>query len=150
MAKKKVNRKFNPPSKQANASHENVKRLAEIDDHCPVWQLKILDMEHPAWGWKNLSSADLHDVLSKLKNYETMKWKEIRANLQYNHYIPTANVHSDAQKRLRELQLDDFEELFRLRLGGKQRVWGILERYIFKILWWDPDHTVCSSEKKHT
>lgn len=55
---------------------------------------------------------------------------------------------SEAQTRLEELKLDDEEELFRFRLDGTARVWGIREGRVFKILWWDPEHEICPSNKR--
>jgi len=47
-----------------------------------------------------------------------------------------------AQRRLQHLSLDDFDELFRFRLGNKRRLWGILDGDVFYPLWWDADHKV--------
>ncbi len=54
---------------------------------------------------------------------------------------------SKAQSRLLHLKLDDEEELFRFRLDGESRVWGIREGRVFRILWWDPGHEICPSAK---
>ena len=62
-----------------------------------------------------------------------------------DHHVTIEQLVPEARTRLEELELDDIGQLYRLRLRGAQRVWGILEGYIFKILWWDPDHTICPS-----
>lgn len=79
-----------------------------------------------------------------------MQWKEIKSNNARDHAVETDKLNSEAKKRLQELNLDDVGQLYRLRLTGTQRVWGILDGYIFKILWWDPNHTVCPSTKRNT
>jgi hypothetical protein len=33
--------------------------------------------------------------------------------------------------------------------NNEQRVWGIKEVAILRIIWWDPEHSVCSLAKKH-
>jgi len=43
---------------------------------------------------------------------------------------------------------DAVEDLFSLRLTGKKRLWGIRDRHVFKVFWWDPEHGVCPSELK--
>ncbi len=43
-----------------------------------------------------------------------------------------------------------FEEEIQAWANGKQRIWGIKDRNILKVLWWDPDHEVCPSLKKYT
>jgi len=40
--------------------------------------------------------------------------------------------------------------MYAIRLSGKKRVWGIREGRLFSLVWWDPEHTVGPSEKKHT
>jgi hypothetical protein len=56
----------------------------------------------------------------------------------------------EAQDRLTEISLDDLDELTSLHLTGKGRVWGIIDQGVMNLLWWDPEHQVCPSHKKHT
>lgn len=67
-----------------------------------------------------------------------------------SHNIEVNQIVKDAQRRLEEIRQADVDELFSLRLSGKERIWGIVDRNIFKILWWDPKHEICPSAKKHT
>lgn len=146
--KKRISKEFEPPQKSPRISQKNSDALENFRTLNPSWQLKSLDLDHDLWGWKKIKKFS--DILEKLKNYETMTWGEILSNKKYNHNVLKDQLDKRAQKRLEDLKLDDISELFRLRLGGKERVWGILDRYILKIIWWDPEHTVCPSEKKHT
>jgi hypothetical protein len=88
-----------------------------------------------------------------MQNFETMTWHEIlkasggRSNGNNNHEIPISDLCSDARKRLEELNLDDTDSIFSLRLAGKQRIFGIKEKRVLKIIWFDPDHSVCPSNK---
>jgi hypothetical protein len=44
-----------------------------------------------------------------------------------------------------------YDEVTSLHLSGTERVVGVLEpRGVMHILWWDPDHGVCPSQKKNT
>ncbi len=151
MSKNKQAKIYRKPSieNQIRTAGTNQHRITNTLDHHPVWQLKIIDMEHKNWGWKNIQ-GQLQEVLSKLKDYETMQWKEIKSNNARDHAVETDKLNTEAKKRLQELKLDDVGQLYRLRLSGTQRVWGILDGYIFKILWWDPNHTVCPSAKRNT
>ncbi len=79
-----------------------------------------------------------------------MTWKEISANPGYNHSVSVSEMIREAQKRLEELNLDDQDELYRLRMNGKLRLWGIRDRNILRLLWWDREHEICPSQKKHT
>ena len=114
----------------------------------PVWSLALFDADGP-WGTCRFDPAlDLWDVLSKLKNYESMKWSEILLNKKRDHSVEVGKLISDAQKRLEERNLGEFEELFRFRLTGEQRLWGIRDGRIFRIIWWDPEHEICPSNKQ--
>ncbi|RKZ46349.1 MAG: hypothetical protein DRR00_24365, partial [Candidatus Parabeggiatoa sp. nov. 3] len=67
------------------------------------------------------------------------------------HAVDIQNTpNPEVLKRLAEIHQDDIDELFSLRLSGKERLWGILDNHILKILWWDANHDVWPSKKKHT
>lgn len=91
------------------------------------------------------------DIREKLANFETMSWAEILVDAKkYNHQISVDQICQAATERLRELKLDDVDQLLSLRLQATQRVWGLLERGVVTLLWWDPNHEICPSVKKHT
>ncbi|MBF0261131.1 MAG: hypothetical protein HQL97_04715 [Magnetococcales bacterium] len=87
-------------------------------------------------------------VLPKLKELETMFWYEIAGNR--HHAIQIDSLSHAAKQRLNELRLDDVDEVFSFALTGRQRLVGIRDRNVFRVLWWDPDHQVCISHKKGT
>ncbi len=60
--------------------------------------------------------------------------------------IPAGHLCDEAQRRLVELELDEFDELFRFRLGNMARLWGVIDEGVFYAIWWDPDHRVCPSK----
>jgi hypothetical protein len=102
-----------------------------------------------SWGWDKIDK-DLFfkEIVPKLQNFESMTWGEI-LNRQ-NHEIDISEICPEARKRLSALNLDDYDKLISLRLTGPQRVWGIRNKDILKLLWWDPEHKVYPSFKKHT
>ena len=77
-----------------------------------------------------------------------MKWSQVLGNR--HHEIPKNKLHPEALKRLTEIKQDDIDMLVSLHLSGTQIIWGIRKHNILRILWWDPDHKVCPSLKKHT
>jgi hypothetical protein len=80
-----------------------------------------------------------------------MTWQEIRIrDKDKNHAIPVADLTREAQDRLAEIGQDDVDELFSLRLSAKERIFGILDESVMRVLWWDPDHRVCPSPKRRT
>ena len=48
------------------------------------------------------------------------------------------------------IRQDDVDELMSFRLDSRGRVWCIQTGNIMRVLWWDPNHEVCPSFKKHT
>lgn len=67
-----------------------------------------------------------------------------------NHKMEVADLDKEARDRLVEIDLDDLDELWSLRLSGRERVWGTITRNVFSLLWWDPEHTVYPVSKKYT
>jgi len=117
-------------------------------ENFPAWHLDLIDLEGP-WGWQNVTREVLFsEILPKIKNFERRFWTEI-LNKQ-NHEVPVTEICKEAQKRLKHINCDDIEKLVSLRLTGTQRIWGLRYNNVFKILWWDPEHKVYPSPKKHT
>lgn len=110
----------------------------------------MLDFDHDEWGWKNLKNSKISELLEKLRYYETRTWKEIDSNHKRDHPVELGKLEKAAQKRLVQLNYDDIDQLYRIRLSGKERIWGQRERHILKIIWWDPEHTVCPSALRNT
>jgi hypothetical protein len=114
----------------------------------PVWAFRIVDLGGP-WCWSGMAPADIRKVLDRLRNFETMSWREIDGR-SGSHGVAVERIIPRAQKRLVELKQDDAAELFSLRIDGPARVWGIRDEHVLRILWWDPHHQVCPAPKKHT
>ena len=114
----------------------------------PAWQVQIVDMDGP-WGWRGVTQTDLiQEILPKLMEFETMTWVKLGEN--GSHPIPKDQIISAAQQRLVEINQDDIDAIYSLRLTGQRRIWGIRVRNILKILWWDPNHEVKPSRQRHT
>ena len=75
---------------------------------------------------------------------ESNTWKELvsRDGGRRFHSTPVEVIAKDARQRLEEISQDDIDDLFQIRIGSSARLWGIIDRNIMKILWWDPNHTV--------
>src|SRR5680860_208464 len=98
------------------------------------------------WGWQNVSRATVVErILYKLAHFETMTFPDIERAVKGSHNVSYDQLCRDAQKRLEERGLEDLDQLFSLRLSGKERIWGIREGNVLRILWWDPKHQVCPS-----
>jgi hypothetical protein len=123
-----------------------------VEDKKPVWRIGSLDKVGPAfrsgYGWESLDASGLEAMQRTLANFESMTWQEIEG--KQSHFIGFESLSKEARDRLTELKLDDVGQVFSLRFTGRERLIGIRDRWIFRALWWDPEHLVCPSMKKHT
>lgn len=101
------------------------------------------------FGWHEIDEPTLHDIRKKLANFESMTMNEIFVIAKdRNHAVSIDKLCGPAQQRLKDLKLDDIEQLYSLRLSGAERVWSIRELNALILLWWDPNHQVCPSLPK--
>lgn len=121
----------------------------------PVWQFSLIDIEGVN-GWKNVSNKNWWEkILPSLQNREQMTWQQIISesggksvgNGTNNHNIPIEKLSPSARKRLFELGYKDIYELFSLRVSGKERIFGLRQDNILKIIWYDSEHTICAAKK---
>ena len=113
-----------------------------------TWSFSLIDLEGP-FGWHNCVEADkFHEVLKKKGELESFHFSQLPQ--QGSHSVKVSKLSSEAQKRLVEINQDDNDALYSFRISGKNRFWCILQGNIFGVLWWDPEHLVCPSQKKHT
>lgn len=113
----------------------------------PLWAFRVVDLGGP-WCWSALDGPGLRDVLQRLSELESMTWHAIGET--GSHFIDVSALVKRAQDRLAEIQQDDIDQVYSLRITGKRRVFGIRDGGVLRILWWDPEHAVCPAPKKHT
>lgn len=112
------------------------------------WRLGTLD-KGGQWSCVGIKKEFLWGLIhERLKNFETMTIQGILSS--GSHPVQVSLMIPAAQTRLKEIGLGLQEELFSLRLQGEERIWAIQDHTVLKILWWDPNHEVCPSVKKHT
>ncbi len=116
----------------------------------PAWRITALEMVDP-FGWHAIDRDAMLNIRLKLVDFESMTIGEIftRARWQ-NHGVDVDQLCLEARKRLADIGHGDLDQVHTLRLSGKQRIWGILRQNAFNLLWWDPEHRICPSLKKHT
>lgn len=121
----------------------------QVKDERPLWRFRRFDVDGQ-WGRQGIELNHLFDeILTKMTHYESMTWGHIKSDHRRNHFVRKTRLVKEAQQRLDELRITE-ERLFRFRLSGLERVWGIVDGAVFYLLWWDPNHEVCPSHKKHT
>lgn len=147
---KKVPGQRIPP---ATKTIQNLNAPSENTQKHLRFRFNHIDLEE-SWSLSSIQNGDLHDLLSKLKNFETMTLGEIfhgaSGNNQAGKQYAISSIIPKAQSRLSQLQLDDSDVVHRLQIDGKKRLYGILRDNLFSILWWDPWHEICPSPLKRT
>lgn len=117
----------------------------------PTWAFHRCDLEYKKWSIKECNSF-YDDIISKLASYEGLTWAEIQAASggkrkgTNNHFEDIAEMTIEAQKRARDLHLD-VDQLFSLRLTGEMRLYGIVDRGVFYVLWLDKYHEIYPSSR---
>lgn len=104
------------------------------------------------FGWHEVETETLKTIRARLANFESMSWKEILLDgKKQNHLVKVYRLCPDARRALEVIFSQiDFDEMVSLRVSAKERVWGILEGSILKVIWWDPDHGVCPAPLANT
>jgi len=145
-----------PPAPSRNPKAEGDLVVGEdltLGELRPCFDFSKLDRGHEgSWDW-NLSSAEHQTFLDFLRDMQALRWNEIfrqaAGGHKKHHYQAADTLCRQAQDRLAELGLDLQEELFRFRLAGTVRVWGVFigASHQFFLLWWDRDHQVYPTGK---
>jgi hypothetical protein len=108
----------------------------------------LLDLGGP-FGWERASAEQLRELLgTHIRSIETTTWAD--HGRRGSHSIFVEDCCKAAQQRLADIQQDDTDEVYSLRFGGQKRIIGIRDNDTLKVLWWDPEHQVCPSQKRHT
>jgi hypothetical protein len=141
------------PGKASDSASLKIPRgesvVGNYDSQQIAWHLRGLDLGGP-FGWAGvLQHEGFAELFGALSAFETMTWAEIKAN-NSSHSVRVDLLSKAARDRLVEIEQDDVEELFSLRISGRRRVWGIQDRHILRLLWWDPEHEVFPTSPKHT
>ena len=143
-----------PPGAGVVGRPEKIPRqeaTADYYDAHPSWSFAILDRFAPIGGWLQLSPESHDELLERFKAWEKSTWHDILVQgARQNHRIDVDRCCALSQQRLKNLGLNDLDQLVSLRVNNLARVIGILDRSVFKILWWDPLHQVCPTEQRNT
>ena len=121
-----------------------------------MWQIGRID-GGGIWGWRTIGKGRWEkEILPKLCNFESMTWAGIeeasggRKSGNNSHFVNVDTLSRAAKKRLRDIEMDDIDQLFSLRLAGKIRLYGKRIGRVFQIIWFDFNHEICPSKKRNT
>ena len=153
MPKRVARRRKNPkvPKTEYNPVVNKTPRFASdpsFDGKPMSWRFSSADKNGP-FAWVNLDEPTAYkETLEKLVSFETMNETDLRNG--GCHPIAISDLSREAQRRLEEIYCDDLDSLFSFRITGGCRIFAIFQGNIMRVLWYDPDHNVCPSTKKHT
>lgn len=113
-----------------------------------TWRFNAVDRAGP-YSWAALDDpAKFKQIIEHLSRCETLSEQDLARG--GSHSIELHKLSKEARDRLVELKLDDVDSLFSIRCSGKERVFCIHRQQYLRVLWYDPEHSVCPSPKKHT
>lgn len=142
----KRSKKNVPHSATQRVDQKQVRTPLQQTDSKPSWRFSTVDKDGP-FPWPAGANTEL-EIVKKLHSFDSMEWSQIEG--RQHHSISVDGLSKAAQKRLQQIKQDDIDEVFSFHLRGKPRIFCIRDRHIAKLLWYDPEHQVCPSEKKHT
>ena len=112
-----------------------------------------------AWSWGQPRKWDEDDwdnlIYPNLCEFQKLKWSEIYAQRtvgkknkihKKHHEMHVCDIDKEACERWNELGLDEYETMFRFRLGNKPRLWGYRIYIKYFLIWWDKFHKICPNE----
>lgn len=120
-----------------------------------TWCLSKTDLIG-SWSWNEpraLAPQEIdEDIKPQFKSFESGTWAEIDnqssgTGHKMHHGHDISDIIAEAQERWREIDLMQFDTVFRFRLGGKKRAWGYIAQAHFFFVWWDRNHSIYPTEK---
>ena len=135
-----------PHAATSRGSQKEVRLQESSFQPIPSWRFSTVD-KGGAFAWPTNTTTEL-DIIQKLRQFDTMHWSNIEG--PDHHFIEVSKLSKAARDRLAEIHQDDIDEIFSFHFSGKPRIIGIRDRSVVKLLWWDAEHQVCPSVKKHT
>ena len=150
-----MGKKFQPkripkfaPANRPTAVREPKIGVSMAGQATPVWRFSLLDWDGP-WCPSKCKETGVREIQTRLAAFESMTWAQILSD-SGSHTVGAAGLSKAARQRLIERNLDEWaDHLTSLRMGAKERVWGVLRAGVFHMLWWDPEHEVLSAKKKN-
>jgi len=102
------------------------------------------------------ADGNLRNIFSKMINYATMTWADVRGQTHDNakskcHFLDMDSLSGSARRRVMiKISEENVDKIFSFALTNKLRVIGVRDGRIFHVIWYDPEHEFCPSLKKHT
>lgn len=120
-----------------------------------TWCTKKSDRKD-SWSWReerNWTEEEYREIIEpKFKEFQEMTWARVNefssdGGHKMHHGQGQDSIVPEARARWLDLGLEEFDTLFRFRLGGTRRAWGFIVQAHFHMVWWDRNHKIHWPEK---
>jgi len=86
-------------------------------------------------------------ISPQLGHFAQLTWGEIdrqssESGHKMHHDHEISDLVDEAQRRWLELQLEEYDTVFRFRLGATKRAWGYIVQAHFHMVWWERHHRI--------
>ena len=146
--------------KISKGNFNSIKKVAlnsiSSDSKNVIWKFDKIDRNGKFAFDINRPDFNHKEFLEKMINYSTISWNIIKQHTHDNakskhHFLDVQTLSKDAQDRIKQLHIEEYiDNIFSFAFTSKCRIIGIREDEYFYVLWYDPNHQVCVSNKKHT
>jgi len=119
-----------------------------------------------SWGFSKLIRGGKWDVsaddwkiwnnkiLPQLMKFEGMTWAQIKVipkdgknGGNKHHHVPIESFTEAGKKEVKKYNLH-YDEMFSLRLSNLERIFGVLDKGILHIIWYDDKHEICKIKNR--
>lgn len=100
------------------------------------------------WCLTSITPEDHLQLISFMKQMEGLAVREvIDGHTGKREDVAGASPNDAAQRRARDMFLQDHERIHSLRVSGPKRIWGLQFENQFSVIWWDPGHDVWPTKR---
>lgn len=103
------------------------------------------------WSWhedRAWTENEWNQTISPaFSQFEKMTWRQVdsfssETGHKMHHGHEVSDLVKEAQVRWVALDLEQFDTVFRFRLGGTRRAWGYVVQAHFHMVWWERRHRI--------
>jgi hypothetical protein len=143
-----------PPPSVGKGTPRTVRQLPSTTryDDAPYFVVRwsMADLES-TWCISKISPDHHVDLVRRIGQLEKSTATEVfDGGTGKDYSLDDGLPNSQANQRLRALNLDDWDRISRISLAGKPRLYGLRRGHEFFALWWDPKHEIWPSKLKNT
>lgn len=148
---KRKSKKTAKAPEAANLASPNAKQAQfrdVVDPNNIYWSFTLFDpdIEFPSGN----VDESFCGIATKFKDTERRTWSDIMNSQDRDHPIDAEQLAGFAQQRLIDLRFEEYDPLWSIRFTSKCRLWGFKDGNILNVIWLDPNHEICPSNKKGT